>query len=274
LRELGYIEGQNIRFELRFWEGKTERLPKIAAELVRLNCNVIFTSGNEAAEAAKNATKEIPVVIANTGDAVGSGFVGSLARPGGNVTGLTTVGAEIKGKQLELLKEVVPKLSRVGFLWSPTSPNASNNLRATEAAAQALCLDIESLEAKESGDIDKAFQNAGQKRAEAILMDGGGFFAFHQKRLLDVAARSRLPVMYNNARFVEAGGLMEYSYDRNAQYRRAADYVDKILRGAKPADLPVERPTKFELVINLKTANQIGLTIPPTVLFRADKVIK
>jgi putative ABC transport system substrate-binding protein len=274
LRELGYVEGQNVNFELRYWQGKAERLRQIAAELVHLKCDVIFTTGNEAAEAAKDATKEIPIVIANTGDAVRSGLVASLAKPGGNVTGLTSVGAEIKGKQLELLKEVLPKLSRVGFLWSSSSPNATDNLKATEAAAQSLRVGIESLEAKEPGDIDRAFQTASQKRAGAILMDGGGFFAFHQKRVLDVAAKSRIPTMHANARFVEAGGLMTYANDRNEQYRRAAEYVDKILRGTKPADLPVERPKKFELVINLKTAKALDLTISQSVLYRADKVIK
>ena len=274
LRELGYVEGQTITIEPRYWEGKTERLAEVAAELVRLQCDVIFTTGNEAAAAVKNATKEIPIVIANTGDAVRSGFVASLARPGGNVTGLTSVGAEIKGKQLEVLKEVLPKLSRVGFLWSPTSPNASDNLKETEAAACSLRIAIESLEAKGPNDIEAAFKTATKKRAEAILMDGGGFFAFHQKRLLEVAAKSGLPTMHANARFVEAGGLMTYAGDRREQYRRAADYVDKILKGAKPADLPVERPTKFEFIINLKAAKQIGLTIPPNVLARADRVIK
>jgi putative ABC transport system substrate-binding protein len=274
LRELDYIEGKNFTFESRYWEGKVDRLPALAAELVRLNCDVIFTHGNEAAGAATNATKEIPIVIANTGDAVRSGFIKSLARPGGNVTGLTSVGAEMKGKQLEVLKEVLPKLSRVGFLWSPSSPNATANLKETETAARSLLIAIESLEAKRAEDIEAAFQTASKRRAEAILMDGGGFFAFHQKRLLGTATKSRLPTMYANTRYVEAGGLMTYAHDRAAQYRRAAEYVDKILKGAKPADLPVERPTKFELVINLKAARQIGLTIPPNVLARADRVIK
>jgi putative ABC transport system substrate-binding protein len=274
LRELGYVEGQSIRFEKRYWEGKVERLPEAASELVRLNCDVIFTTGNEAATAAKNATKNIPIVIANTGDAVKSGFVASLAQPGGNVTGLTSVGAEFKGKQLEILKEVVPRLSRVGYLWSPTSPNASDNLKETEAAAQSLRIAVQSLPAKTADDIRTGFKTAVQKRAEAILMDGGGFFAFHQKELLEAAAKSRLPTLYANARYVEAGGLMTYAADRNAQYRRAAEYVDKILKGVKPADLPVERPVKFEFVINLKAAKQIGLTIPPNVLARADRVIR
>jgi putative ABC transport system substrate-binding protein len=273
LRELGYVEGQNIRFETRYWEGKVERLPEAASELVRLNCDVIFTTGNEAATAAKNATKNIPIVIANTGDAVKSGFAASLAQPGGNVTGLTSVGAEFKGKQLEILKEVVPRLSRVGYLWSPTSPNASDNLKETEAAAQSLRIAVQSLPAKTADDIRTGFKTAVQKRAEAILMDGGGFFAFHQKELLEAAAKSR-STLYANARYVEAGGLMTYAADRNAQYRRAAEYVDRILKGVKPADLPVERPVKFEFVINLKAAKQIGLTIPPNVLARADRVIK
>ena len=274
LRELGYVEGQTITIEPRYWEGKTERLPEVAAELVRLQCDVIFTTGNEAAAAAKIATKEIPIVIANTSDAVRSGFVTSLARPGGNVTGLTSVGAEIKGKQLEVLKEVLPKLSRVGFLWSPTSPNASDNLKETEAAARSLRIAIESLEAKGPNDIEAAFKTATKKRVEAILMDGGGFFAFHQKRLLEVVAKSGLPTMHANARYVEAGGLMTYAGDRREQYRRAADYVDKILKGAKPADLPVEQPTEFELVVHMKTAKALGITFPQTTLVRAERMIE
>jgi putative ABC transport system substrate-binding protein len=274
LRELGYIEGQNIAFEPRYWEGKVERLPKLAAELVRLKCDVIFTTGNEAAEAAVKATKEIPIVIANTGDAVRSGFVASLARPGGNVTGLTSVGAELNGKKLELLREVIPKLSRIAFIWSPTSPIAGGNLKETEIVARSLRIEIQPIEVKERDDIEKAFQAATKKRAEAIIIDSGGFFAFNQNRLLEQAAKSRLPAIYSNARYVEAGGLMTYSHDRNVQYQRAAEYVDKILKGAKPADLPVERPKKFELIINLKTAKQIGLTIPQKVLARADRVIR
>jgi putative tryptophan/tyrosine transport system substrate-binding protein len=274
LRKLGYIEGQNIVFESRYWEGKVERLPELANELVRLKCDVIFTTGNEAAEAAKNATKDIPIVIANTGDAVRSGFVASLSHPGGNVTGLTSVGAELTGKKLELLKEVIPKLSLVAFIWTPTSPIAADNLKETEIVARSLRVEIQPIEVREPDDIQKAFQAATKKRAEAILIDSGGFFAFNQSRLLEQAAKSRLPAMYSNARYVEAGGLMTYAHDRNTQYQRAAEYVDKILKGTKPADLPVERPTKFELVINLKTAKQIGLTIPPNVLARADKVIK
>ena len=274
LRELGYIEGQNITIERRYWEGKRERLPELAAELVRLNCDVIFAIGNEAAEAARNATKEIPIVIANTSDAVRSGFVASLARPGGNVTGLTSVGAELNGKKLELLREVIPKLSRVAFLWSPKNPTAANSLKEIENVARSLRIEIQSLEIKGPDDFEGAFEAASQKRAQALMLDSGGFFAFHQNRIIELAAKSRIPATYSNARYVEAGGLMTYAYDRSPQYRRAAEYVDKILKGAKPADLPVERPTKFQLVINLKTAKQIGLTIPPNVLARADRVIR
>ena len=274
LRDLGYIEGQNITIEYRYFDGKVERLPELAAELVRLNCDVIVAIGNEAAGAAKNATKETPIVMASTSDAVRSGLVASLARPGGNITGLTSMGAEIYGKRLELLKEMIPKLSRVGFLWSPTSPVAADNLKETETVARSLRVGIQSLEVKGPDDIEGAFQAATNKRAEALLVDGSGFFTANQKQIIDLAIKHRLPAMYPNTRSVEAGGLMTYAGDRSEQYRRAADYVDKILKGAKPADLPVERPKKFELVINLKTAKQIGLTIPPNVLARADRVIR
>jgi ABC-type uncharacterized transport system substrate-binding protein len=274
LRDLGYIEGQNIIIEYRYFDGKVERLQELAAELVRLNCDVIVAIGNEAAGAAKNATKEIPIVIASTNEAVRSGFVASLARPGGNITGLTNMGPELSGKRLELLKETVPKLSRVGFLWSPTSPVAADNLKETETVARSLRMEILSLEVKTPDDNERAFQAAANKRVEALLVDGGGFFTAHEKQIINLAIKHRLPAMYPNSRSVEAGGLMTYEGDRSEQYRRAADYVDKILKGAKPADLPVERPKKFELVINLKTAKQIGLTIPPNVLARADRVIK
>jgi len=274
LRNLGYIEGQNIAIEYRYFDGKVERLPELAAELVRLNCEVIVAIGNEAAGAAKNATKETPIVMASTSDAVRSGLVASLARPGANITGLTSMGGETHGKRLELLKEIIPRLSRVGFLWSPTSPVAAGNLKETETVARHLRVGIQSLEVKTSDDIEGAFQAATNKRAEALLVDGSGFFTAHEKQIINLATKHRLPAMYPNSRSVEAGGLMTYAGDRSEQYRRAADYVDKILKGAKPADLPVERPKKFELVINLKAAKQIGLTIPPNVLVRADKVIK
>ena len=274
LSELGYVEGQNITIEYRYFDGKVERLPELAAELVRLNCEVIVAIGNEAARATKNATKEIPLVMASTSDAVRSGLVASLARPGENITGLTSMGGETHGKRLELLKEIIPRLSRVGFLWSPTSPVAAGNLREIETVARHLRVGIQSLEVKTSDEIEGAFQAATNKRAEALLVDGSGFFTANQKQIIELAIKHRLPAMVPNTRSVEAGGLMTYAGDRSEQYRRAADYVDKILKGAKPADLPVERPKKFELVINLKTAKQIGLTIPPNVLARADRVIK
>jgi putative tryptophan/tyrosine transport system substrate-binding protein len=274
LRDLGYIEGQNVTIEYRFSEGKLERLSDLAAELVRLNSDVIVTNGIEAAQAAKNMIKTIPVVMANSADAVRHGIVADLARPGGNITGLTSIGVELYGKRLELLKEVVPKLSRVGFLWSPTNPEADPALNETETAARSLRLGIQPIEVRGPADFVGAFQAATKKRAEALMVSGGGFFGFHYKRIVELAAKSRLPTMYGNARYVEAGGLMTYAYDRPYEFRRAAEYVDKILKGAKPADLPVERPTKFELIINLKAAKQIGLTIPPNVLARADRVIR
>jgi ABC-type uncharacterized transport system substrate-binding protein len=274
LRELGYIEGQNITIEPRYWEGKVERLPDLAAELVRLNCDVIVTTGTEAAQTAKNVIKTIPVVMAFGSDAVRRGIVADLARPGGNITGLTSIGSELNGKRLELLKEIVPKLLRVGYLWTPTNPDADYQVKETETVARSLRLAIQSLEVKGPDDFEGAFQDATQKRAGALLVAGGGFFAFHQKRIVDLAKKSRLPAMYNNNQYVEVGGLMTYAEDRPDQHRRAAEYVDRILKGAKPADLPVERPKKLELIINLKAAKQIGVTIPQSVLYRADKVIK
>jgi putative ABC transport system substrate-binding protein len=275
LRELGYIEGQNITIEIRHHEGKVERLPDLAPQLVRLNCDVIVTNGTDAAEAAKNTIKTIPVVMGWSADAMRLGIIADLARPSGNITGLTDVGAEINGKRLELLKEVVPNLSQVGFLWSSSSPAAVDiELKETEPMAQSLRVEIQSLEVKRPEDFERAFQAATKNRAEALIVSSGGFFAFHQKRIIELAAKGRLPAMYGNAQYVGAGGLMSYTADRLAQFRRAAEYVDKIPKGAKPAALPVERPKKFELVINLKAAKQIGVTIPANVLARADRVIK
>ncbi len=275
LREIGYVEGQNITIDYRYWEGKVERLPDLAAEFVRLNCDVIVTQGTEAAEAAKNATKKIPVVMAFVGDdAVRRGIVTSLARPGGNITGLTNIGAELTGKRLELLKETIPKLSRVGFLWSPSNPAADDELKETEAVARFLRVGLQSLEVKEPDDFEGAIQAATKKSTQALLLGGGGFLGAYQKRIIDLATKSRLPAMYTNTRFVEAGGLMAYGEDRSEMFRRAAEIVDKILKGTKPADIPVERPKKFDLVINLKAAKQIGLTVPPEVLARASRIIR
>jgi putative ABC transport system substrate-binding protein len=272
LRELGHVEGQNITIEYRDFEGKVERLPELAAELVRLNCDVIVTQGNEAAEAAKNATKTIPVVMAFGADAVKLGLVADLARPGGNITGLTLIGSEIFGKRLELLKETVPKLARVAFLWSDLSQR--DDLKEVETAARILRVEFQSLVVKRPDDFDGAFQAATKGRANGLMLAGGAFFGFHEKQIINLAAKNRLPAMYIVARFVEAGGLMSYGEDRLDMFRRTAEIVDKIVKGTKPADIPVDRPKKFDFVINLKTAKQIGLTIPPNVLARADKVIK
>ena len=274
LREIGYVEGQNITIDYRYFEGQIERLQNLAAEFVRLNCDVIVTQGTEAAEAAKNATKTIPVVMAFGADAVKRGIVADLARPGGNITGLTNAGAELYGKRLEILKEAVPKLSRVAFLWSPTNPNANDELKEVETVARFLRVGVQSLEVKGPDDIEGAFQAATKKRAQALLLGGGGLLGAHHKRIVELAAKNRLPTMYVGARFVEAGGLMAYGEDRIEQYRRAAEIVDKILKGTKPADIPVERPKKFDLVINLKAAKQICFTVPPEVLARANRIIR
>jgi len=274
LRDLGYIEGQNITIEYRHHEGKVERLPSLVAEFVRLNCDVIVTQGTEAAQAAKNATKSIPVVMAIGADAIKLGIVAELARPGGNITGLTDMGAQMYGKRLELLKETVPKLSRVAFLWSPTQLSAADNLKEVEAVARYLRVGVQSLEVKGPDDFDGAFQAATKKRAQALIVGGGGFFPAHYKRIVELAAKSRLPAMYVNTRHVDAGGLMSYGADRSEMFRRAAEIVDKILKGTKPADIPVERPKKFDLVINLKAAKQIDLTVPSEVLARASRIIR
>jgi len=274
LRELGYVEGQNVIIDYRYFEGKVERLPDLAAEFVRLNCDVILTIGSEAPEAAKNATKSVPVVMAYSSDAVRRGLVASLARPGGNITGMTSINTELNGKRLELLKEIIPKLSQVGYLWSPTNPDADYAMKETETVARYLRLGIQSLEVKGRDDIERAFQAATKKRAEALMLEGSGFFAAHQTRILELAAKSRLPAMYPNTRYVEAGGLMTYAEDRSEMFRRAAEIVDKILKGTKPADIPVERPKKFDLVISLPAAKRIGLTVPPEVLWKATRIIR
>jgi putative ABC transport system substrate-binding protein len=274
LRDLDYMEGQNITFEYRYFEGKVDRAPRLAAELVRANCDVILTTGTEAALAAKSATQTIPVVMGFSGDAVRLGIVADLARPGGNITGLTSINVELTGKRLELLKEVVPKLSRVALLWSPGNPNTDQVVKETETAARPLRVEIQTVEVKTAEDFDRAFRTATKIHAEALMLGGGGFLSAHRKRIVELAANSRLPATYPNIQFVEMGGLMAYAEDRAYMFRRAAEYVDKILKGAKAGDLPVEQPRKFEFVINLKAAKQIGLTIPPTVLARADKVIR
>jgi putative tryptophan/tyrosine transport system substrate-binding protein len=278
LRELGYVEGKNIIIEFRSADGKFDRLPALAAELVRLKVDVIVTGGPPSARAAKEATVTIPIVMMQVGDPVGSGFVASLARPGGNITGLSGLAPELSGKRLELLKEIVPKLSRVAVFGTSTSPDNAQSLREVELAARELKAQLQYLDirdARNPKDIETAFRAATRGRAEAVLiMLAPAVASANRTEIVDLAVKSRLPVIYSGRAFVDAGGLMAYGVSVEDLDRRAATYVDKILKGAKPADLPVEQPQKFEFIINLKAAKQIGLTIPPNVLARADKVIK
>ena len=274
LRELGYVEGKNIVIEYRWAEGNFARLPDLAGELVRLNVDVIVTAGPMDTRTAKEATSRIPIVMTWDQDPVGSGFVASLAHPGGNITGLSILAPEISGKQLELLKEVVPKLSRVGFLGNSTEPGNAQALREMEAAARAFGVQLQHLDVLAPKDIEPAFRAASKRRAHAVLVLTSPVVVAQRTQVIDFAVKNRLPAIYYRRQFVEDGGLMSYGVSQNDLDRRAATYVDKILKGAKPADLPVEQPTKFEFVINLKAAKQIGLTIPPNVLVRADKVIR
>jgi ABC-type uncharacterized transport system substrate-binding protein len=274
LREAGYIEGKNIVVEWRDPRGQPERPRAIIAEFVRLNVDVIVSNGPQGTRAAKEATNTIPIVMTQDPDPVASGFVVTLARPGGNVTGLSNLNRELNGKRLELLKEVLPRLSRVAVFGTSTFVGNAENLKETERAAKSLDVQIHYLDMPSPADVKTAFQAAGKERVDAGLGLGGPVFNAERVQIVALAAKSRLPLMYPNLEPVEVGGLMSYSANVNDLFRRAAWYVDKILKGAKPAELPVEQPTKFELVINLKAAKQIGLTIPPNVLARADKVIK
>jgi ABC-type uncharacterized transport system substrate-binding protein len=274
LRELGYVEGQNIAIEYRYAEGKLDRLPALAGELVRLKVDIIVAASTPAALAAKNATKEIPIVFETIIDPVASGVAASLARPGGNITGVTMGGAELYGKRLELLKETIPKLTRAAILWNPTSTAAQLNLKETRAAAQPLKLEIQSLEVRSPEDIEPAFDAATRAKVSAMMITQSPPLTMYSKRIVDLAARHRLPVIYPQRQWPDSGGLMSYGSNVDDSYRRLASYVDRILKGVKPVDLPVERSTKMELVINLKAAKQIGLTIPPNVLARADRVIR
>ncbi len=274
LRELGYVEGKNIIIEWRSAEGKSERLSELAAELVRLKVDVIVTAGPSDTRAAREATTTIPIVMGQDSDPVGSGFVASLARPGGNITGLATYAPELSGKQLELMKEILPKISRVAFIGNSTNPGDSQTLRETVIAAGALEIYLRYLDVQEPKDIEPAFRAAVKGRAEAILASGNPVLNSQRQQVVDLAAKHRLPVSYGRPEFSDAGGLMYYGTNFPELYRRAASYVDKILKGAKPSDLPVEQPKKFELIINLPAAKKIGLTIPPNVLVRADRVIK
>ena len=275
LRELGYTEGKNIIIEWRYAEGKLNRLPGLAAELVRLKVEVIVTGGPGATRPAKEATITIPIVMTQDNDPVANGFVASLAHPGGNITGLSTLAPEISGKRLELLKEIVPRLSRVAVIGTSTSLDYAHELKEIELAAEILGVKLHHVDVLAPKDIEPAFQAAAKVRADAILwLVSGRVILGYRKEIAELAVKSTLPMVLENAPAVEAGGLMSYGVNLSHLDRRAAVYVDKILKGAKPVDLPVEQPTKFELVINLKTANQIGLTIPPNVLARADRVIR
>ncbi len=274
LLALGYAEGQNIAIEYRYAAGRDDRLADLAAELVRLKVDLIVTDSSPAARAAQKATKTIPIVMAASGDPIGTGLIASLSRPGGNITGLTHLSPELSGKRLELLKEVVPKASRVAILWNAANPDKVSDFRETEAAARALRVQLQSLEVRGTEDFDKAFAAATSGRAHALITLSDPLTGSRGRRILDFALKNRLPAMYGERGFVDAGGLMSYGHIPADLHRRAATFVDKILKGTKPADLPVEQPVKFEFVINLKTAKQIGLTIPPNVLVRADKVIK
>jgi putative ABC transport system substrate-binding protein len=277
LRDLGYVEGRNLVIENRDAEGKSDLLPALAAELVALKVDVIVTTSNISTRAARQATETIPIVFAVAADPVGSGLVNSLARPGGNVTGLSVLAAELVGKRLELLTQAVPGVSRVAVLWLPGALGERTDkdmLKEAEAAARALGVQLQFVEARGPADIDRAFSDMTRARAGALTLLPSNLFLREHRRLVDLAAKNRLPAVYTLREFVDAGGLMAYGPNLADLSRRAATYVDKILKGAKPADLPIEQPPKFELVINLKTAKTLGLTIPQSVLLRADEVTR
>ncbi len=274
LRDLGYVEGKNILIDYRFAEGKYDRFSDLAAELVSLKSDVIFTHTTPGALAAKKATTTIPIVIAAIGDLERRGIVASLARPGGNITGLTLFGVELDSKRLELLKEVVPKIARVGVLIIPTNPSFQEHVRALADASDVLRLRLDRVEVVDPSEMESVFSVMAKNRDDAVLVTNDAILHNHRKRIAELAAKHRLPSVAELREFAEDGGLVAYGPDLSSMFRRAAVYVDKILKGTKPSDLPIERPTKFELVINLKAAKQIGLTIPPNVLVRADKVIK
>ena len=275
LREHGYVDGKNFVLERRYGEAKAERISELARELVSLKVDVIVTATDIGIAAVKQQTSTIPIVMANSTDPVGTGFVASLARPGGNVTGNSTMSPELSGKRLELLREVVPGLSRVAFLWNPDVRGAVLDYNETEGAARSLGLQLQSVEVVRAEDFDRAFSAVTKGRSQAFIMPARNPVGFaNRDQIASFAQKNRLPSMFGQEEYVDAGGLMSYGPNNADLWRRAATYVDKILKGTKPADLPVERPIKFELVINLKAAKQIGLTIPPNVLVRADKVIK
>jgi ABC-type uncharacterized transport system substrate-binding protein len=274
LSELGYVEGQNVAIESRWAEGKYDRLPGLAAELVRLKVDVIVTYGPPAIQAAKEATRTIPIVMAGIIDPVATGFVASLARPGGNITGLSLMAPELIGKQLQILKEIVPTVSRVALLGNPANTGNAPQVRHAQDAARALGVRLQPLEARGPGEIDSAFAAMTREQAGALIVLVDVMFDVERARIADLAAKRRLPTVYGLAPHAEAGGLMSYGGNIDDRFRGTAIYVDKILKGAKPADLPVEQPTKFELVINMKTAKTLGIRIPQSILARADRVIE
>ena len=274
LRELGYMEGQNIAFESRWAEGRFDRLPALADELVRLRVDLIVTTGTPAARAAKEATTTIPIVAVAVGDPVGTGLIAGLARPGGNLTGLSDITVDMSAKRLELIKEVVPTVSRVAVLWNPTHPTNPLQLRETQVAAQALGVRVQLAEVRAADELERAFAAMMRERPGALVVLSDPFMLLHRGRLADLAAKNRLPAMYPWREHAEAGGLMSYGPSLPDLFRRAAAYVDKILKGAKPADLPVEQPMRFELVINMRTAKALGLPFPPSILVRTDQVIQ
>jgi putative ABC transport system substrate-binding protein len=274
LREVGYVEGKNITIVYRSAEEKFERLPSLVDELIGLKVDVLVMSSTPAALAAKKSTSTIPIVFIGVSDPVAAGLVDSLARPGGNVTGFTAMSSELAGKRLELLKETVPKLSRVAVLWDPRDPNAAGSWKESQLPARELGMQLFSMEVSSSDKYESAFKEAIKAGSAALAVAGSALAVSNRKQIADLAARNRLPAIYHRGDFVESGGLMSYGADQIEPYRRVAVYVDKILKGAKPTDLPVEQPTKFELVINLKTAKALGLTIPPIVLTRATRVVK
>ena len=275
MRELGYVEGKTFVLELRYAEGRFERLPELARELVGLKVDVIVTVSDVAIAAVKRETQTIPIVMVVSSDPVGTGFVASLARPGGNVTGLSTISPELSGKRLELLREAVPRLSRVAIIWNPDVRGAMFDYNATEGAARSLRLQLQSVEVLRAEDLDRAFSAVTKERAQALVLPAANPIAFSNRgQIASFAQRNRLPSMFAQKEYVDAGGLISYGPSTPDLHRRAATFVDKILKGRKPADLPVEQPMKFELIISLKTANQIGATISPNVLVRADQVIK
>jgi len=274
LRDLGYVEGKHVFFEFRHAEGKFERLPDLAAELARSKVDLIFTASAEAVLAARKATRTIPIVFGTVQDPLASGIVESLARPGGNATGLSAIAPDLGRKRLELLRETIPGLSRVAFFWSPLGAGSTASAREMQTAAQALGLQLQSREVRDLRQFEGELETALRERAEALITAPDPLINFQQQRMVDFAERNRLPAMYAAPEFVESGGLMTYAPSYGDMWRRAATYADKILKGARPADLPVEQPTKFELVVNLKAARAIGLRVPQSVLVRADRVIE